>query len=487
MASQSNTNRLTHVFKREDFYQDIAYALPSVTIAFLVGPVATILQGIYAKYFGIPLATVAAVILMARLFDAISDPIIGYLSDRYQHHLAGRKLFIVSGGLLFIVSSYFLYAPLELSSQSTQVGNVSVPYFLGWFLAFYLSFTLFEIPHLAWGGEIAMSAHDRNKLYGLRALASYIGLLLFFVVPLLPFFESDEFTPQTLAWSVTAASIVMLPLLLICIFAVPKDRKAFDCDRQRQDFRKDRFSVIAVSIISNKPFLVFLAAFFFSGAALGMWYGMMYLFVDVYLGLGHKLSLAYVLSFGVTIPMLGFWVRLANKVDKSTSWGIGMVLVLVGIFGTGFLMPGESSWLPLLLCMVLISTGSAASVALAPSLLTDIIDYSALKFELNSAATYFSLYTLVAKGNVAIGGAAGLAIAASYGFDPLNIVQSAEAQFGLLLSIAWLPVLITLISISFIALTPINARRHRVIRRRLDGRTYRASRGSGNKQICTTA
>ena len=60
----------------------LAYPLPYIAMAFLFGPMA-ILQGIYAKYFGLSLTTIAAVLLIGRLFDAITDPIIGYLSDRH--------------------------------------------------------------------------------------------------------------------------------------------------------------------------------------------------------------------------------------------------------------------------------------------------------------------------------------------------------------------------------------------------------------------
>lgn len=449
--------------------QGLAYALPTVVVAFLVGPVATILQGVYAKYFGLPLATVATIILIARLFDAISDPVIGHLSDRYQHDRSGRKLFIMAGGILFIASSYCLYAPL---GSDIPVGpkDVSKIYFLFWFLAFYLSFTLFEIPHLAWGGEITVSANERNKLYGFRALASYLGMLLFFSVPLLPFFDSDRFTPETLVWSVTAAGILMLPLLIVCIVTVPVATVSKTHSPQVQQSLRQHVGVYIEVIFRNQPFMVFLGAFFCSGAALGMWYGLMYLFVDVYLDLGHKLSLGYMLSFIVTLPALGLWVKLANLIGKNISWGIGMILAMVGILGTGFLAPGESNWLPLLLCMVLISSGSAASVALAPSLLADIVDYSTVRFGVTNAATYFAIYTLTAKANVAIGGAVGLAIVASFGFDPLNTMHSGNAVFGMRLAISWIPVLITIAAVFFIIWTPINSRRHGIIQRRLENK-----------------
>jgi Na+/melibiose symporter-like transporter len=122
---------------------NIAYALPYSCVIFLYTPI-TILQGVYVKYYGFSLATIALVILGARVFDAISDPLVGYFSDTYFAKTGTRKPFIVVGGILFSVSGYFLYSP---------PANVGVSYFAFWFISFYLGWTLFEIPHLTWGGR----------------------------------------------------------------------------------------------------------------------------------------------------------------------------------------------------------------------------------------------------------------------------------------------------------------------------------------------
>ena len=84
----------------------LAYAAPVCGIYFLMGSLG-LLQGIYAKYFGMPLSTIALVLFVSRLFDAISDPIIGYWSDRVYACTGSRKPFVVCGVLLFIISSIF--------------------------------------------------------------------------------------------------------------------------------------------------------------------------------------------------------------------------------------------------------------------------------------------------------------------------------------------------------------------------------------------
>lgn len=111
--------------------------------------------------------------------------------------------------------------------------------------------------------------------------------------------------------------------------------------------------------------------------------------------------------------------------------------------------------------------GGPALYSLAPSLLTQIIDYSAWKYGASRAATYFSLYTLSAKTAGAIGGAAGVAVAGFYDFDPTQSIQSESGIFGVRLAIAWLPAALLMVSIGLFFLYPISEHRHRIVRRRM--------------------
>jgi Na+/melibiose symporter-like transporter len=303
----------------------------------------------------------------------------------------------------------------------------------------------------------------------------YAGTALFFAVPLLPFFETTEFTPETLFWSVVIGALLTLPLLFYCVKNVANGTPFLDRPETLKASNKGDRKIWRM-VLGNRPFLLFLGAFFFAGTGVGISVGVTFIFVDVYLQLGEKLSFAYLLSIGISILAVGLWYGLANKAGKPIAWGLGMLLAALGDLGMGYVTPGESGWFPLLLCMAFIYVGMTATVTLAPSLLSDIIDYGNWKFGQDYAASYFSLYTLVFKANIGVGTALGLAVAGIYGFDPASAVQSDQAIFGLRLSIAWLPALMTVIAIGFIVLTPINTRRHNILRRALQRKAQQRSR-----------
>lgn len=451
------------------------YALPNIGVVFLMGPL-TVIQGMYAKYFGLSLATIATVLLLARIFDAVSDPAIGAFSDQYYSRNGSRKIFVVAGGILFVVSSWFLFVP---------PADVSATYFLLCFLAFYFTHTLFEIPHLAWASEISSTSLEKNTLYGWRAFSAFFGSLLFFSVPLLPIFETNAFTPQTLRWALLLVAILMLPMLILCVLKVPNRTGSLSEKNDERSTRgKDSLKVLLKLIFNNYPLLWFLTAFFCTSVGTGMWFSLIFLFVESYLNQGDNFALVYVISYGGSILSLVVWTKLAEHLGKSVVWSLAMLIIVIGLIGTSLLSPSVTSIAPLVFCMTLIYSGFVAWTVLAPSLLADIIDYSTWKFDLERTATHFSLYTLSTKTNLAIGGALGLAIAGRYGFDATSTVHSVETVLGLQLAMAWLPTPIVLLSIVFMLLMPINPRRHAIIRRRLDDRARRKSLASNlNSEI----
>ena len=461
--------------------QYIAYISPTMMLAFLWGPIG-ILQGIYAKYYHVSLTAIATVLLISRLFDAITDPLIGYWSDSYKVKVGSRKPFVLMGGLLFIVSSYFLYVPVDIDSIDSST-VVSTSYFLVWFLLFYFSWTLFEIPHLAWAAELTPKSKDKSKIYSLRSLSVFIGILFFYLVPFLPFFSTQEFTPHTLQWAAITAGLLMLPALYFCLTHTPKHLNTY---KHTKKTKKESFFRLFKEVISNKPFLLFTLAFTLFNAGSYMWFTLIFIFVDSYLKLGNHFAFLTIIALISSMVMLGFWHWLASNVSKKAAWAIGMMVYIIGSISSAFLTPGEESLIGLSIAILLVYIGGVPAIAIAPSLLADIIDYSTWKFRTDRTATYFSLYTFCSKTSLAIGSAIGLGIAGWYGFDPASESHTADTVFGLHLSACWLPALFITLSIFIIRLIPINSYQHSIIRKRLDARLSRnliSNKNSDNMTI----
>ena len=426
----------------------VGYSLPLFALHFSIAPIMSILQGIYAKYYGLELTAIASVLLVARIFDGVTDPLIGYFSDRSR----SRKRWVLAGGALFIVSAYFLFSPPE---------TVTVGYFLFWYLAFYLSWTLFDIPHLSWGAELASGYEERSRLYTVRAGFLIVGQTAFYALPYLPILPGNEFTPETLRLALFISAVLSIVAFYRMGRAVPDGRAS----KKSPEVRESILSLVR-AIYQNKPLLIFVAAHSLSGLGIGMWVGLLFIYLDSYLELGGAAAVFFLLGNIFSLASLPFWLRYANYIGKACAWATSTILFVVLIAATGVLQPGGGIWTPLvIICAFYFANGCTHVVA--PSILADVIDYGKLKFGGERAGTYFSFYTLLAKVNAGIGAGAALAIAGAYKYNPALRENTAEAIFGLKLAFAGAPVVLILASLTFILMTPITKRRHEIICNRL--------------------
>ena len=448
MNNQQNSTEKLNMKPKHYLY----YASPVVATTMLIAPM-NIIQGIYAKHYGIALTTLAAIILVSRLMDTISDPIIGYLADRYQRKNGTRKPFIAVGVVLSLVCGYFIYSPPF---------DVTPFYATFWFIAFYTAFTLFEIPHQTWPADVHSSY--RARLYSCRVFAIYCGLIIFYCVPLFSVFDTSDITPVTLKISFFLASIVILPALYLAVKSVPSGGTfVFKKDTGLSDT-----DLTVKNVFKNQPFIIFLAAFIFSGFSAGMWYGVIFIYVDSYLEMGDQFAKMFLVAFFVGALVTPLCYRLTFFVDKKQIWMFGVILMLMSFIFTGTLSPGTTSIMDLMIVKILQTCGLVCITVVTPIILSDIADYSQLKYKIESNGLYFSLKIFFEKVNVAGGMALALAIAGWYGFDMTTSAHSELSIRGLKLSASWMPSFCAIVSLIFVAISPIGKRRHLIIRNRLD-------------------
>ncbi len=428
-----------------------AYAAPAFSQALIHGPVGTVIQGIYGKHFGVALASIAIVLVVSRVFDAVTDPVIGYLSDRYRSRWGKRKPWLLVGSLIAVVACWFLYVP---------PGTVSATYFLVWFLLAYLGWTISEIPYRAWMAELSDDYNERTRIAVWRTFARYLGFIAFYGIPLLPLFETTEFTPETLRVTAVLATIALPLTAIIAVWVVPEGDAA-------RGQRQPSLKAALPAIVSNKPLLLFLATFATGGLSTGMAFGMLFFFVDGHLGLGATLALLFVLGAPIGAATMPFWAWLAQRIGKQKTWAIAYTASASFLLLHLLIPAGPDGEIMLITMFVLVFAVSSVGVVVPAALLADIVDYGRWKYKADYAGSYFSIQTMVEKGVEGLGVALGLAIASYFGFDPTLAEQSEAGTRGLLIAFPILPALLTYMTVPIIWRFPIDERRQKIIVRRL--------------------
>ena len=475
-ASSSNT-----VNGQNTLSQNVAYSLPKLALYFLVmGPMA-VMPGLAVKYFGLSLAAFALAQVLARSFDAITDPLTGYYSDHYYQRRGTRKPLMIVGGMLALVASTMLYIPYGWDALDPE--PVSFAYFLFFYMLFTLAWTLVDIPHLAWGADISSDAKSRSQRFSFRTMATFASPILFFSIPLLPIFETTEVTPETLEYAVYIAWMLMPLCLWVGLRWVPNGPTghvvpvtASAVGQPQPLSKRQRAWQVVKIIVGNRPLLVFYAAYALIGIGFSMSIGLVFFFIDNYLGIAEKIPYAFMVNYTVCVPAAWFWGFLIPKIGARNTWAVGLSLCALGLLGIGFISPGEGSFWPYLACSALMWAGYPSCFVAGYTILASIADYGKWKFDQECNGLYFSVRGTIAKFNGSVGVAIGLLLAGWLGFDPLAAEMSEDAIRGLRFSYIVMPLILISLSIIVITRIPLSTHQQSVIRKRLTARVLRTNR-----------
>ena len=452
----------------------LAFAFPTFGVT-LIAACYGVMSGIYAKHFGLALSSIATVILVGRIFDAINDPLVGLYSDRIRLSTGSRKSFFMAGVVMVLVCSYFLFVPPE---------DVGLVYFIFWFFGFLFSLTVFSIPKVAWANEVAAETNEKTLVFTAMAVAQKAGGFLFYLVPFLPFFSSKEVTPQVVEMAVIIGIALTIPGALFMVKFVPDGKKRSVPPKIVTIPLKVRLKGVLQPFIRNKPLLIYLVAYGGYALGSGLWGGLWFIYVDAYRGQGELYVEVELLSSLVGFAAMPLVYKVSLLCGKKHTALMAMMLLIAGYSVTGFSSRDGGFW-ELFFLRSLVQVGGGGLIVMA-SIYGDIVDYGTLMDREERSGTYFAVKTFMVKSFIALGTAIGLSVVAWGGFDATAVSHTDADAIGFQVAMTVLPVIFTLISMLFIVLIPIDERRHNIIRRRLDSRAQRIKRTEASNRSATT-
>ena len=307
-----------------------AWSLVSVVTNMMMIPLNALIPAFYVKNTAVTLSSLGLILLVARLYDAVVDPTIGYLSDRTQSRLGRRKPWILAGGLFASGASWLLFNPAPSAGWA---------YLLPVILCFYTAYSMMAVPHTAWGAELSRSHRERSLISGVLTFGGVTGFFIFMGIPILlssplaPLFKTAEITPpmlKLLGYVMVAA--VPLGVLAAVAFA-PQSRITKAAATGVIDCLK--------AIRANSAFRIFLGAYSLTGLGYGVYYATAYLFLDGYLGIPDKFPLIATITAVSQLVAIPILTRLAQRIERHRMWAIG-----IGVYGLLLplrLLPSESS------------------------------------------------------------------------------------------------------------------------------------------------
>lgn len=372
----------------------------------------------YSNVFGLSLADAALLVLLARIWDAVSDPMMGIISDRthtrwgkYRPYLLWFAAPFSICGILLFTTPDFSYAGKMVWAYVTYVLMMTV-------------YTGINVPYGAMLGVISDSPKQKTIYSSFRMFFAYGGsfIALFSWEPLCDFFRRAWGLSETSSWQFAMGAIgIACFVLFICCFTMTKEVVMTQSTVSvGKDFK---------ALISNRPWWILIgAALSFNlfntvrGATVA------YFFVDVIkpdatLSLGSLGSVLFYsglfLGIGEIANMVGvaMTVPVAARLGKKSTF-ISVNLALVVLSASFFFVPvnGPGYWLMLLL-QIFISILTGIMSPLIWSMYADVSDYSELKYKSASTGLIFSSSSMAQKFGGALGGAAVLWLLGAFGYS----------------------------------------------------------------------
>jgi len=425
--------------------------------------VSVLMNGISALslfYFTVVLkiepALAGLLIFAARIYDAVTDPLSGWLSDRSKSKLGRRRPFLLAGAFVSAVSFAAVF-----NSPFTGSGTPTLLYVMATLLLYTTGYSLFNVPYMAMPAEMTRNYHERSVIHGYRVASAAIGGL---AVQLMAGLLLEGLGKGALAHSVlgyTGGALIFVTMLVtffgtagLRVEAVPATTLPF-----REQLR---------GFLANRPFQQVMAVKLVQLVGISSSAGGLLFFlanvIDRPLSLLPLIGLATTVGVLTSTPAL-LW--LSRRIGKRGGYAVSAATTGIAALSWALAHPGEPTW-ALVLRGYLLGIAFAGNVMFAMSMLADTMELDQHKTGLRREGTYSALYSFVEKlasslGPLVLGGALSLA-----GFDPSSPPAAAtpEVRQAVLLGIAYVPATMAVLAVLILS------------RYRLDEAALRASRAS---------
>ncbi len=397
----------------------LLYGAPSFAGAAMIIPIFIHMPKFYADVVLVPLGFLAMAIAIARSLDALSDPLMGWISDHTHTRLGRRRPYLLIGAPLCGVAFFCLLNP----PRSLTGGRAAI-WFGVTFILYFIFHTVYVLPHYALGAELTQNYHERSTLFAWRESFTILGTIVAAAAPGI-MMQAFHMTERQVFFRLGIFFGVMLSVLYGLLVLNIKERPDFVA-------RESNPLVPGVRrALRNRPFGILLGSYVV-GSIAGAIPATMMPFFNAYVIRPKNptfwLSMLLLGYFAFGFMSLPMWVAIARRVGKLNAW---LASFFLGISGGGamFLLgPGDTWWLLVLICWA--GIGFGAGLFLTPSMQADVIDYDELYTGKRREAQYAAFWSMLPKFVAIPSAAIPIAVLASLGYIP-NAVQAPQVVFAI--------------------------------------------------------
>jgi GPH family glycoside/pentoside/hexuronide:cation symporter len=342
----------------------------------------------YVDVLHVAPALVGIALFVGKLWDAVTDPLMGYISDATRSRWGRRRPWIVVSAVPLAICFYLLFSPPDLAPLALVVWLGVMGILLFTFL------TVFATPYLAWGAELARDYHERTTVVQIRALFGVIGGIIGASAPILIVNAVDGGRAGYRAMALILGVVIMTTTLITGLSVREEPRPPLGSVSVAHFLRGLRATFV------NREFALVFATFCLMTVSAAIGQSVQLIVVKYRLGMYEFfpwIALTFALSFAGSFPL---WLALSRRFGKQRALLAGLALSCISPFGWIIVQPGQH--MAMLIFMILGGI-VAGSLTLVVSQAADVIDIDELQTGEPRAGTYFGIWTLGLKTCSALG------------------------------------------------------------------------------------
>ena len=407
---------------------------------------------VYSSLGGISMGDAGLVILVTRLWDFITDPLVGWLSDKTRTRFGRRIPWMVISWVPLALATYKLFLPPP---------DAGVMYLAVWSFVLFASGTALFMPYTAMGAELSGSYHERSRVFLYRHLFAVLGTLtaagLFVLVNArgASFFPEDD-TLELIGW--VGLAILPFPILATAWFVreppLPPPPVGAPGD-WRAGLR---------AMLSNKPYRRILACYFANGLANTFPVTLIFFYVKQVLERPDWTAVYLAVYFATAILGTPVWLLLARRVGKHIAWRYALILAVLAFGVVPALGSGDTTVFLFVVMVAGLTLG--ADLAMPASMLADAVDQDSVETGERRTGLYYAVWAMAAKAAAALVVGGSLKLLEGFGFVP-DMYNEGKALLVLTLLFGVCPVVFKLVALAFVWKYPLTAERQAELRRTL--------------------
>ncbi len=375
---------MTDGSERLSFWRKIGFGLGDI-----YGGGSGIIIGFYYLYFltdviRINAALAGIVILISKVYDAVTDPFEGIITDRTRTRMGRRRPYLLAGIPLVFLSFFLLFYPIDYSDEIARFVFVIFTY-----LFFSTVVSIVMVSYNALAAELSLDYHERTSISSFRIFFSTFSSILCAVLPL----EVVKLFPDV------HQGYIMMAAMFGLFFAVPFIVTIFSV-RERKEFQRENqpFSWKATFLepFRVRTFVVVLLMYILAFVAMDAVSSIVIYFMKYYLGRGDEANYVSGVLLVAQVASLPFYVWLSRRTSKKTGYLVGAFIWVGAMLFSFALVPG-GFWLVAYAFALVVGLGTGGIVVMIYAMFPDIPDVDELISGQRREGTYSALTTFSRK------------------------------------------------------------------------------------------